>query len=487
METRLEESGVPPLARWPLLVAAALGGFLLGIFGTYWDDAWHTEEGRDTFFIAPHLVLYAGISLAGGALTLWTLLAIREVGWRRVIAYPPLATALLGVGLTFLAAPADNAWHVAFGRDAVLWSPPHMLGVIGSLAIAGGLLLELGSSARPRWARASGLMAAAAVLAVCVIPVLEFETDVPQFDLVFYLPVLATGAAFALGLGRLAVLGAWPATTTALVYSALMGSLLLVLTVAGMPGPLLPLLVAPALVLDLSDRRLPLAAAALSFATALYLVYVPYLNWAKSGVYLDSADVLLGLPLAVLGSAVALWLTAPRAPGRRGLVAAVGLAVLLVPAAAGLGHDPGQGEELGTARVRASVAQGSALLEVRPNRKELCPALEPVAVVGRRAGEEIRAPLETAAPCQFQGQLELPERGRWFVYAELSSDGRAVETWLPVHTESAEPVADRARSLYLPPSAEDTPLKLASGILIYGVFAAALLALPVLFRRRQLS
>jgi hypothetical protein len=37
----------------------ALGG-VAAVLGLYWDDAWHTDVGRDTFFAPPHLLLYPG-------------------------------------------------------------------------------------------------------------------------------------------------------------------------------------------------------------------------------------------------------------------------------------------------------------------------------------------------------------------------------------------------------------------------------------------
>jgi hypothetical protein len=48
-------SGASPLGRqrW--------SGWLVG---AYWDDAWHTDRGRDSLFVAPHLVLYAGVLMA---------------------------------------------------------------------------------------------------------------------------------------------------------------------------------------------------------------------------------------------------------------------------------------------------------------------------------------------------------------------------------------------------------------------------------------
>jgi hypothetical protein len=49
------------LGRFRSLVVAA--GGVAAIFGLYWDDAWHTDVGRDTFFSRPHLLLYAGVSV----------------------------------------------------------------------------------------------------------------------------------------------------------------------------------------------------------------------------------------------------------------------------------------------------------------------------------------------------------------------------------------------------------------------------------------
>src|SRR4029453_8623934 len=60
--------------------------------------------------------------------------------WRR----PPLLLAAAGGTVTLAALPVDAAWHASFGRDAVLWSPPHMLAVFGSLALLVGLLAAVG-------------------------------------------------------------------------------------------------------------------------------------------------------------------------------------------------------------------------------------------------------------------------------------------------------------------------------------------------------
>ncbi|MFX4975024.1 hypothetical protein ABTB64_19535, partial [Acinetobacter baumannii] len=90
-------------------------------------------------------------------------------------------------------APVDNFWHVAFGRDAVIWSPPHVLGIIGTAGLAAAILLELARSPQP-WARPLRWVAAALLLAAFSFLVVEYDTDVPQFPAVWYLPVLALGS-----------------------------------------------------------------------------------------------------------------------------------------------------------------------------------------------------------------------------------------------------------------------------------------------------
>ena len=474
------------LRNWPWLIPIALAGFLLAVFGTYWDDAWHTEEGRDSFLSPPHLALYAGIALAGGALSVWALLAARRVGLRRALEHRPLLLALAGVVVTLAGAPADNAWHEAFGRDAVIWSPPHMLGVAGSLAIAAGLLLELADAPPSPFGHPAGLLAAAAVVAVAAVPVLEYETDVPQFDLAFYLPVLATGAAYALGLALIALPGRGAAARAALAYTAVIALVGLVLLAMDMPAPLLPLLVIPALTLDVAARRVPRLGAAAAFVLSLYLAYVPYLNWVKSDLHLDLADVVTGLPLAFVGVLVALWLTSPPRAGRGGpspTVAVVALVALFAPVPSARAHDPGQGEELATASILARADGERAELEVDLSGSGHCDDLTPQQLVARRAGETLSAPLRKSGPCRVAGEITLPDRGRWFLYAELDHDGDVVETWLPVHADGAETVADEARSVYSPPEVTDPPLKSAAGIAIYGILLGTVVGVPVLYRR----
>ena len=112
------------VALWVLL-----GGKLLAAWGLTWDIQWHLRIGRDSFWIAPHLMLYAGV-VAGfiAAVTVLLLDSIRRNG-----ATPPAAVtvagltstrgvhlAARGVLLLLLAAPIDDLWHRLFGIDVTL-------------------------------------------------------------------------------------------------------------------------------------------------------------------------------------------------------------------------------------------------------------------------------------------------------------------------------------------------------------------------------
>ena len=107
------------------LVGASLGG-VVALVGIYWDDAWHTDRGRDSLFAPPHLVLHAGVLAATLAVGLLTR---RPWGGGQRLA-------IAGGAAVLVPAPVDELWHVSFGRDAVLWSPPHMFAVVASLMLA---------------------------------------------------------------------------------------------------------------------------------------------------------------------------------------------------------------------------------------------------------------------------------------------------------------------------------------------------------------
>src|SRR4029453_3718395 len=71
-----------------LMVVVAAGS--ASLFATYWDDAWHTDLGRDQATIPPHLLLYGSMAAIGAVVAAW---ACRRYGgaarWPRSCGSPP--------------------------------------------------------------------------------------------------------------------------------------------------------------------------------------------------------------------------------------------------------------------------------------------------------------------------------------------------------------------------------------------------------------
>jgi hypothetical protein len=143
-------------ALWSLLAAKMLGGW-----GVQWDIRWHLDIGRDSFWIPPHVMTYAGVTLA----TLVPLAILLLETWRNrrgepsaerlrvwgLVGTTGFHLAWWGSVLTVLAAPIDDLWHRLFGLDVTLWSPPHLMGMAGAQINTLGCLLiagELWPSAR---------------------------------------------------------------------------------------------------------------------------------------------------------------------------------------------------------------------------------------------------------------------------------------------------------------------------------------------------
>ncbi len=121
---------------------ALLGSLLVGAWGLRWDIQWHERIGRDSFWIAPHLMTYAGVTLL--VLLSFGVLLHGTLRYRAAPVRPPMVRLLglvgtpgfhlaaWGIALTVLAAPIDDLWHRLFGLDVTLWSPPHLLGLAGA-------------------------------------------------------------------------------------------------------------------------------------------------------------------------------------------------------------------------------------------------------------------------------------------------------------------------------------------------------------------
>ena len=473
---------VPSIPAW--LLAPLLVGAASALAGGYWDDAFHTEHGRDDFLAAPHLAIYGGVALAGGALALWIALAAWAGGMRSVVSHPPLALAALSVTVTLASAPIDNAWHLAFGRDAVIWSPPHVAGIVGMAGLAAALLLEL-TLADVHWPRVLQATAGGFLVAALCFLVVEYETDVPQFDVAWYLPVLTTASALAFAVVMATGRSRWDATWSAVAQLVFVAAVALLLLALGYDLPKLPLLVVPAALAEWLRQRgvgSPLLGAA--YAAALYLVYVPAFNLLGEGIRFDAADVLLSFPLSLVGAAgvFSLVLSTPRT--RRAAPTLLSVLVLAAPTPA-LAHDPGQGDDQGTMRLATSAEGRTVTLRARVPAAT-CGEFGDGDIVARRAGNTLRAPLVRDSCRDFGGALEVSEDGRWFIYAEIERAGETVESWLPLKVgHGDETVTDASRYAYTPPDTSSGPVKAIAGVLLYALMLGFLAAIVVLVRRRS--
>jgi hypothetical protein len=158
------------LALWVMLAAK-----MVGSWGLIWDIQWHVTIGRDTFWIPPHLMMYASVTLvlgvAFGVLALDTRQALAgqaRPGTIRVLGITGsrgFHLAAWGMALVVLAAPIDDLWHRLFGLDVTLWSPPHLLGLFGAMVNTLGCLMIATEVYAPRGrGRVAALLAGGALL-----------------------------------------------------------------------------------------------------------------------------------------------------------------------------------------------------------------------------------------------------------------------------------------------------------------------------------
>jgi len=446
---------------------------LLAIFATYWDEAWHTDVGRDTAWSVPHVLLYGSVGIIGLGVAYWglrQLLVSRSL--RRSLANRPLVAAGFGALGALVAAPIDIFWHETYGRDAVLWSPPHMLALLGSIAL--GLGVAAGIPAGHRTLRAA---ASVLVLANAVAVVFEYEADVPQFHEGFYLPLLmvvslATAVAVEQLLGRTGV------AAVAGAYAALRLAVAGGLLVLDRSTPDLPIAILGLTLWSLPFRtRMHRAAAAAAgiAALALFAAVVGAASQPVDSLAIAAAPVLVGAGIVA-------------AAGRTRLLAAAAVvagiaAITIAPAKPAAAHDPGQGDPV--APLVLSGHGGERRLTVTAAVDGHCEDLKPIRVVARRAGQTLTAPLIATDPgCAFRGDLVVPVSGRWFTYVEFDHDGETIEAWLPLDADSPETLT-QSRNLYLPAGGSHgvgaAKAVLGAGIYLLGL---ALIGLGVLAVRK---
>ncbi len=221
----------------PWHLAAVVAGATSIVIGVIWDISWHMTIGRDTFWTPAHLAIYLGGTLAG--LSCGARVLARSFG--RATADPtdgvrlwrwfsgPLGgwICIWGALAMLTSAPFDDWWHNAYGLDVQILSPPHSLLALGMFAIALGAVVMASAAQNTEGAsdaRASVVAYASGVLlTVAAIMFTEYTDVEAMHGSTFY---LVCGAVFPIALslaGRASRLR-WPATTAALVYTAIMAA-----------------------------------------------------------------------------------------------------------------------------------------------------------------------------------------------------------------------------------------------------------------------
>jgi hypothetical protein len=300
------------------------------MWGVYFDTAWHRTVGRDTFFSLPHLFIYGAGFLVWVSCVTAVVLATRErladLGGIVLHAGPlrlPLGFALCGLGTAtiVLAIPTDLAWHAIFGKDLLIWSPPHLQGVVGGAIGALGILFAVaGQKGRgalaPRWRWQLVMLLPLVDLLHYVHWSLAHYTLFPwtrtpdfyPFIVALTVPLIVVAAARAAG--------AWTPTWAGLLFVvaiALIDGLLAAIDFAR--PTITPLFFVPAIPVSLlyawwPERRHAASTAIIAgvvYLVGFVLMEAAWMAWVLHAPW-ETARVLAGVPVALVTSAASGWM-----------------------------------------------------------------------------------------------------------------------------------------------------------------------------------
>jgi hypothetical protein len=210
------------IVRIPGWAAATIGLSLFGLLvagqGFYSDVAWHVALGRDKdLFTAPHTGIVVGLGLILMSGVVGVLLASLQrvdtaLRWKAVrIPWSTLPLLALG-GAAVTGFPLDDLWHAQFGVDVTMWSPTHMLMILGAsfVGVAAWLVLA-DAGVRPhdsRWSMGIHIVAGWLTFQGLIASLGEFSFGVPQFQQIFHPMIVVIASAFAFVAIRLTI-GRW--------------------------------------------------------------------------------------------------------------------------------------------------------------------------------------------------------------------------------------------------------------------------------------
>src|SRR5213593_3686769 len=183
--------------------------------GGYWDISWHRSIGRDSFWSAPHIAIYACGVLAGissayliftstfrrsrkaGSLGAGDAPDARGAGVRIWGVSGPIGACSSAWGgmAMLVSAPFDDWWHNAYGLDVRIISPPHMVLAAGFFGIELGTVMLLlafmnraSAGARPPFQRLF-LYVGATALCESLLLKLEYISRSDMHSALFYIVV----------------------------------------------------------------------------------------------------------------------------------------------------------------------------------------------------------------------------------------------------------------------------------------------------------
>ena len=226
--TATERAGVP----WYLWVSAL--AVTSAYTGGYWDISWHRSIGRDSFWSAPHIAIYACGVLAGisSAYLIFSTTfgrdkSLRDVSVRIWGLRGPLGAFISAWGgvAMLVSAPFDDWWHNAYGLDVKIISPPHMVLAGGFFGIELGtvmLLLAFMNRATAETRRRLQwlfLYVGGTVVSESLLLKMEYISRSDQHTALFYI-VVSIGTPAALMAIAIASRHRWAMTIMAGVYSA---------------------------------------------------------------------------------------------------------------------------------------------------------------------------------------------------------------------------------------------------------------------------
>jgi hypothetical protein len=212
--------GMERITGMPGWAACAVGLSLLSLLtagmGFYRDVAWHVNLGRDkSLFTAPHTMIIVGllgIAASAGVGILYASLARvdTKLRYRSALGEVRVPWSMIPLGLLAVTAlsgfPLDDMWHRQYGVDVTMWSPTHLLLIVGaSLSpIAAWMALSEAGVTRETgvWAKIVRVLVALLVLLGLASVLGEFEFGVPQFQQLYHPVLISIASGFALVTAR---------------------------------------------------------------------------------------------------------------------------------------------------------------------------------------------------------------------------------------------------------------------------------------------